>query len=133
MGSLHPTPQFSLGADATRTNWPVGRLSVRRYAPTAREQISDFRETLFRCTAECGIKPQLPRGCASHWSVAVRVFLAPRLSVPNGCACGEFAVSQIRTQFVRLAKDTAIVGLLADRGVEECLPNGECSFPRRVA
>ena len=63
----------------------------------------------------------------------MRVFLAPRLSVPNGCACGEFAVSQIRTQFVRLAKDTAIVGLLADRGVEECLPNGECSFSRSVA
>jgi hypothetical protein len=63
----------------------------------------------------------------------VRVFLAPRLSVPNGCACGEFAVSQIRTQFVRLAKDTAIMGLLVDRGVEECLPNGECLLPRGVA
>jgi hypothetical protein len=60
-------------------------------------------------------------------------FLAPRLSVPNGCAFGEFAVSQTRTQFVRLAKDTAIMGPLADRGVEECLPNGECSFSRSVA
>ena len=73
---------FSLGADATRTNWTVWRRSVRRYAPTARERISDFRQTLFRCTAECGIKPQLPRGCASHWSVAVRVF-----SGPTSCLC----------------------------------------------
>ena len=64
----------------------------------------------------------------------MRVFLAPQLSVPNGCACGEFAVSRgFETEFVRLAKDTAIMGLLADRGVEECLPNGECSFPRSVA
>ena len=63
----------------------------------------------------------------------MRVFRPGRLSVPNGCACGEFAVSQIRTQFVRLAKDTAIMGLLVNCGVEECLPNGERSLPRSVA
>ncbi len=28
---------------------------------------------------------------------------------------------------------TAIMGLLLDHGMEECLPNGECSFPRGVA
>jgi hypothetical protein len=55
-----------------------------------------------------------------------------RLSVPNVCACVEFAVSRLRSQFARLAKDTAIVGLPLNRGAEECLPNGECSLPRGV-
>ena len=58
---------------------------------------------------------------------------------PHSCLCpmdvlvANLRCRRIRTQFVRLAKDTAIMGLLADRGVEECLPNGECSFPRSVA
>ena len=51
-----------------------------------------------------------------------------RLSVPNICACIAFAVSRHRSQFARLAKDAAIVGLPLNRGAVECLPNGECSL-----
>jgi len=55
-----------------------------------------------------------------------------RLSVPNICACIAFAESRHRSQFARLAKDVAIVGLPLNRGAVECLPNGECSLPRGV-
>ena len=55
-----------------------------------------------------------------------------RLSVPDVRACIEFAVSRLRSQFARLAKDTAIVGLPLNRGAGQCLQNGECSLPRGV-
>jgi hypothetical protein len=55
-----------------------------------------------------------------------------RLSVPNVCACTAFAVSRLRSQFARPAKDTAIVGLPFDHSAKECLPNGECSRPPGV-
>src|SRR5580692_539548 len=59
-------------------------------------------------------------------------FAARTAVCANACACVGFAVSRLRSQFARLAKDTAIVGLPLNRGAEECLPNRKYSLPSRL-